>query len=392
MSIEHRLENLLEEAVDDVVCREGSAFDAMTGRFGKSLVLFGAGGLGRKTLAGLRRVNIRPIAFSDNNPGLWGREIDGVPILKPEEAAGRFGDSAAFIVTIWRAGGGHRLFHTRQQLQTMNCSCVVSFAYLYWKYPEVFLPYYCIDLPHKIISQREDAMAAFRLLADEDSRQEYLDQIRFRLFLDFDGLPSPSCGVQYFPGSLFSADSEEVFVDCGAFDGDTIRAFMVWTGGLFKRIHAFEPDALNLRKLQEFIAALPEDVRSKMITHRMAAAEYRGELGFAMTGDASSSADTSAMTKVVCAPLDEVLAGESSTYIKMDIEGAELGALKGAAELIKRWKPVLAVGAYHQQDHLWRIPLYIHTLFPGYQVFLRPHNEEAWDLVCYAVPEERAVR
>lgn len=89
MSIKVQLEDLLKETVDDVVCRERSAFDELTGHCGKSLVLFGAGGLGRKTLAGLRRMDICPLAFSDNNPDLWGQEIDGVPILAPEDAARR---------------------------------------------------------------------------------------------------------------------------------------------------------------------------------------------------------------------------------------------------------------------------------------------------------------
>ena len=392
MSVEARLVDLLKESVDDVVCRERSAFDELTGRFGKSLVLFGAGGLGRRTLAGLRRMDISPLAFSDNNPDLWGKEIDGVPILAPEDAARRFGDSAAFIVTIWRAGGGHRLSHTRQQLRRLHCSCIVSFAYLFWKYPDIFLSYYCLDLPHKIIPEREDILAAFKLLADEESRQEYIAQMRFRLFLDFDSLPSPSSSVQYFPDHLFDLNSEEVFIDCGAFDGDTIRAFMKRMDSLFKRIHALEPDPLNFRQLEEFIAALPQDVQSRIILHRIAAAEYRGQIGFTVTGNASSAADATAMMKVDCAPFDQILSAEVPTYIKLDIEGAEMDALKGAAGLIRQHKPVLAVSVYHQQDHLWRIPLYLKTLFPDYQFFLRPHNEEAWDLVCYAIPKERVVR
>jgi FkbM family methyltransferase len=268
----------------------------------------------------------------------------------------------------------------------------VSFAYLYWKYPGIFLPYYCLDLPHRTIFQREDILAACALWGNEDSRQEYLAQIRFRLFLDFDGLPSPPSTVQYFPDNLFHLHSEEVFIDCGAFDGDTIRTFMERTGNLFKRIHGLEPDPLNFRKLEQYIAVLPKDVRSKIIIHRIAAGEYRGQIGFTVTGNASSSAEVTAAMKVDCAPLDQILSSEFPTYIKLDIEGAELDALKGATELIKRCRPLLAVGVYHQQDHLWRIPLYIHALFPGYRLFLQPHNEEAWDLVCYAVPEERVVR
>ncbi|MDQ6831002.1 MAG: FkbM family methyltransferase, partial [Gemmatimonadota bacterium] len=69
-----------------------------------------------------------------------------------------------------------------------------------------------------------------------------------------------------------------------------------------------------------------------------------------------------------------------------------LDALAGAEQLIRREKPVLAVSAYHAQDHLWRVPLVMHAMNDGYRLFLRPHNEQGWDLVCYAVPEERTAR
>ena len=49
---------------------------------------------------------------------------------------------------------------------------------------------------------------------------------------------------------------------------------------------------------------------------------------------------------------------------------------------------MLAICVYHKQDHLWRIPLLLRE-WHEYAFFLRPHNEEGWDLVCYAVPRAR---
>jgi hypothetical protein len=95
--------------------------------------------------------------------------------------------------------------------------------------------------------------------------------------------------------------------------------------------------------------------------------------------------------EVRCAPLDEVLEGVDVTFLKMDIEGAEPDALAGAAKLIARCRPVLAICVYHRQDHLWTIPLWIKRLVPEYRLYLRPHHEECWDLVCYAVPPERMI-
>jgi hypothetical protein len=77
--------------------------------------------------------------------------------------------------------------------------------------------------------------------------------------------------------------------------------------------------------------------------------------------------------------------------IKMDIEGAELGALSGAAQLIARARPVLCVVAYHHCEHLWQIPILMHSLLPEYRLYLRRYAEDCWETVYYAVPADRTV-
>ena len=87
--------------------------------------------------------------------------------------------------------------------------------------------------------------------------------------------------------------------------------------------------------------------------------------------------------------LDSLVDGGRPTFIKLDIEGSEVDALNGARRTIQQQAPVLAVCVYHRQDHLWRIPLLLSHLRDDYAFFLRPHNEEGWDLLCYAVPLAR---
>ena len=73
----------------------------------------------------------------------------------------------------------------------------------------------------------------------------------------------------------------------------------------------------------------------------------------------------------------------------MDIEGAELDALEGARRSIQTHRPILSICVYHKQDDLWRIPLFIHALVEDYRLFLRPHEVDGKELVCYAVPLNR---
>ena len=389
VSLEQQLDLLLAENPESAIARESGAFDAEAGAGAESLVLFGAGGLGRKTLLGLRQAGIEPLAFADNSPALWRRKIEGLEVLPPEEAARQFGKRAAFVVTIWRAGGGNRFDKTQTQLRRLGCERVIPAAVLFWKYPDIFLDYYCLGLPHKVLEEREAIRQAFSWFADDVSRREYVSQVRWRLWADFVGLSSPDSQEQYFPEDLFGLNGHEVFVDCGAFDGDSIEAFVRRTRRVFQQVIALEPDPSNFRKMSDRVAQYPAEVRQKIRLEQMGVAEAGGTLRFDAEGSLSSAANPNGALEITCVALDDLLQGATPTYIKMDVEGAEPGALRGGSRAIRESAPLLAISAYHKPNHLWRIPELIKSLRPDYALYLRPHNEECWDTVCYAVPASR---
>lgn len=382
------LQKLFSESLNDVYKREQLTFDRMAEPFNTSLVLFGAGGLGKKTLAGLRRVGIEPLAFADNNPALWGKDIDGVQVLSLEDAARKFGKSAAFVVTIWKGEAVDTMAERQKQLTDLNCEKVIPFSYLYWKYDSVFLPHYAFDMPHKVFEQSEEVEKAFSLWGNEASRQEYIAQLRWRMFMDFDGLPRPVVQEIYFPNDLTSFLPNEIFVDCGAYDGDTIRSLLRIIDPYAGNIFAFEPDPENFRRLDEYVSTLDHGMKEIVKIYPFAVGSHKSKVRFEASGTEASSVG-SGNIEVNCVPLDEILSDQRPTYIKMDIEGSELQALSGAQHIIKKNLPVLAICAYHSQDHLWKIPALIHSFSDQYRFFLRPHLLEVWDLVCYAIPVNR---
>ncbi len=385
------LEELLAEGIDSVLQRERNTYDELTTPLDKEVVLFGAGNLGRKTLAGLLRLGVRPLVFADNNPALWGKHVDGLRVLSPRDAADRYGKSASFVITIWRGEGTDRMPERRQQLINLQCSKVVSFVPLFWKFPDIFLPHYAIDLPHKVYEQHSEVRQAFALWGDDASRLEYLAQLRWRMLSDFDGLPLPVKHKIYFPTDLVQVTGDDLFVDCGAFDGDTVRSFLHERHESFSKIVALEPDPVNFGKLENYVSKLPRNIRDKMIVYPMAAGACRGKVRFDATGTESSSVGSAGTMEIDCITLDEILDGAGSSYIKLDIEGAEPDALAGCRNAIKNASAVLAVCVYHRQDHVWRIPLMIREMSDQYRFFLRPHLLEGWDLVCYAIPVARLV-
>lgn len=387
-SLRAELDALLSEDPAAARQREAGRFDTLAAPHADTLVLFGAGNLGRRTLAGLRKLGVEPVAFSDNNAAAWGKEVEGVPVYSPAEAAERFGQSAAFVVTIWGGRGTERMSARCAQLASLGVARVVPFAFLYWKHPDVFLPHYALDSAHKVLAAAEQVRAAFEIFDDEASLREYVGQIRWRLQLDFDALPLPVAHDIYFPDDLTRVGEQEVFVDCGAFDGDTVKSFVERHGERFGKFLAFEPDPANFEKLQAYVDTLPAPVCDKITAYPYATGTQEGVVRFDATGTAAAKVGTGTL-EVRCVRLDDFLADAGMTWLKMDIEGAEIDTLLGAAGLIARGNPVLAVCVYHLQDHVWTLPLLMRRLSPDSQLFLRPHVLESWDLLCYAVPTER---
>jgi len=380
-----QLAELLSESIDAARERERTAFARAAGPHEKLLVLFGAGNLGRKTLAGLRQIGTEPLAFADNDAQRWGTMESGLPILSPAEAARRLGKSAAFIICVWTAGQKHRTRDLRKQLMDLGCTTTVPFGLLFWGYPELFLPHIGVDLPHKVLADKDAVQQAFACLADDASRAEYVAQLRFRLHFDCDGLPEPVNHRQYWPTEITRFDPHEHFVDCGALDGDTIADVLKHGTMGFDHLTAFEPDPANLHRLRAYISALPASVASRIVVHEAAVGARRERLRFNATGNAAAAVGAGGI-EVQCVTLDAVLAKETPTYIKMDIEGSELDALDGAREVIGRCSPRLAVCVYHRQDHLWRVPLRIRQLGDAYRIYLRPYAQEGFELVCYGIP------
>jgi FkbM family methyltransferase len=387
--LRRELDGLLAESPASARNREQETFDRAIDPFGRRLVLSGAGNLGRKAAAVMRRHGITPVAFVDNNPELWGTTIDGVPVHSQPEGAELFGQSATFCVTIWGGQGIDGMADRRKPLIDLGCANVIDFGAMFWKFGSDLLPHYSMDLPHKVLEAAADVRRAYDVWHDDASRNEYVAHVRWRLHLDFDNLPPPVTQDIYFPADLFKLIDEEVFVDCGAYDGDTVRSFIARNAGSFRGVYAFEADERNFAKLKNYVSLLPADLRRRIWPIDKALADRPGTLHFSSTGTAAAAVSDQG-TEVACVTLDDEVT-EAPTYIKMDIEGSEPAALRGAKRIIARHAPILSVCVYHAQNHLWSIPLQIASSRPDYRMFLRPHVPESWDLVCYAIPPSRAL-
>jgi FkbM family methyltransferase len=250
--------------------------------------------------------------------------------------------------------------------------------------PDSLLPFYFLDRPEKVLAARDHYYRLFDSLIDERSREELVRHLLFRLYFDPDVLPEPiGMNFEYF-GQLLPEDVS--FVDGGAFDGDSVEAFLNAVGDRFSRVLAFEPDTLNFQKLELFRAALPHSIRTRIELCNAGLWSQSTHLKFAVTGTLGSALATGEGNEVPVVALDDYLQTSSPLFIKYDVEGAEHDALLGARRLLKRSNATLAVAVYHQPDDLWSLPSLIQTINPDYRFALRSHMDDGTDLMLYALP------
>lgn len=365
---------------DAVDRRRSQIIDRIAGR--TDLVMFGSGYLGRHVRRDLADLPYRALAYVDNNAALWGTEVDGLEIISPEDAVARFGSGVLWLITIYT---NSRVIAQCEALGVPWITC----AELSWVLPEPHPPSFVFGAPERLAGASQAIERATSIWADADSEVEYQSQVRWRFLLDYEALRAPRAMSElYFPGDLIRLRTDEVFVDCGAFTGDTIDAFVAARGGQFDQIIAVEPDPLNCAALRQRVEAWSGRNRDRVRIAPVAVGSKRGRLRFEMTGTAGSSIGSGDQT-VEVAPLDEILADSPPTYIKFDVEGAEHDALIGGSETISANMPVLAVCLYHRPEDLWDLPLLVQSLRPDYRLYVRRYSDERWETVLYAVPPDR---
>lgn len=182
------------------------------------------------------------------------------------------------------------------------------------------------------------------------------------------------CGKQYF--DIFKPCDKEVLVDAGAYNGDSINDFLTWVGEKEYKVYAIEP-----------LEDMCEEISNKNIPNveviNCAAWNRKEELFFGTNARGSGVEDHG--NTLWGGMIDEIVGDDKVSFIKMDIEGAELKALEGAKETIKKYSPKLAICIYHKFEDIYEIGNYVLGLNPNYKLYIRHYTTCKWETVLYAV-------
>jgi FkbM family methyltransferase len=199
-----------------------------------------------------------------------------------------------------------------------------------------------------------------------------------------------------FNKRFFNLSDSEVYVDAGAYRGETVELFARSVANKFVKIHAFEPDKENFAHLEKFVADRFGATRLNVECHQAGIWETSGRLKFCSADSGSGPAMSSHFElsedsevrdgNVEVVSLDDCLADEVPTFIKLEIEGSELAALRGARRTIVRCRPKVALSAYHKARDLVTLFDNMLELDAGYKIGLAHHRDSIAGSVYYCVP------
>lgn len=348
----------------------------------EKLVIYGAGNCGRDVLRVLQGRGYQIVAFLDAQA----REIctvDGIPCFAIETEEARELAAAGCSVAIAVFNRTSDLGAVEIRLKQIGFHKIIPYYALNEKFSEALVSRYWLAPRSFLNKNRSRISEALDLWADDLSRSIFLDLIMMRVTWNMQLLRKPDRQNQYYPESLPPPKNPMRLIDGGAFDGDTIHAMQHFG---IESVAAFEPDLENFRQLSYRVESEKLCAGSGEVTlFPCGLGAVTGMRRFqAGQGEGSSISETGDKIIQVVA-LDDVLPRFAPTFIKLDIEGAEIEALKGAIMMIQKYQPRIAACVYHLPDHLWEIPLLLHKLLPSHSLSLRYHGFNGFDAVAYAM-------
>ncbi len=384
-----------------------------------AVILFGAGGLGTELLHTMQNHGIPVRCVCDNGLSKPGKNISGVPVIPGKALIDHWHGEPILISSRTFAADIHRQL-TDMGIPEHLILCRpdnpdTPFLYSYAMVGSQtlisgFAKYYQpLSIKDILARDGDKVQTTYDLLSDEKSKKLFVTKLALlasggnlsllKKFITGFSEPYREFGMfgcegttedrYYFDNDVLSLQDGEIYVDVGAFDGDTILTFVAACreqGVCYDSIIAFEPDPPCFAELLNTCRDIPNTE-----CHAMGLGDANGTVRF-LTSDQEDRyhvgiEHAAGGLEVKIVTLDHFLDGKPASLIKMD-PGANIipKLLNGAKKTIARHKPKLALGVYHSLEAIYEIPLLVHSFNPGYRLYLRHGTFHLSDTDLFATP------
>jgi FkbM family methyltransferase len=352
---------------------------------GRPVYIYGAGNVGKDVYRLLTSRGIMVAGFLDfkTKPGsIW----MGVPVSEPNDPRLSASQREGAHVVIGIFNCFVEMPRLMTQLKELGYEHVTSFLDFHDEFAAELGDRFWLTARSYYCGKEQTIAAGYELWSDDTSRNLYASMLRFRFTKDYETVPPPT-NEQYLAKDMPSWPIPIRLIDCGAFEGDTLK-LLADSGLSLEAIAAFEPDPGNFSKLVQYVRDHMSNLPKEIFLFPCGAGAATTQVRFSSGQGIGSRVSATGDTVIQCASLDEALPVFRPNLIKMDIEGAEYDALWGARRLIAECRPALAICLYHSPQHLWQLPLLVRQFTEGGgKYYLRSHSLNGFELVFYWLPE-----
>lgn len=357
------------------------------------VIMYGAGGNGEKLLPVLQEKGLSIRFFCDDDFTKWGKIFKGVPVISFEQLS-QIAKKERLNVILTSVFAGP-IFEKLQNLD--NVQVWEPFSFLIRNYYSD--SFYNQAISDEELSIWEERMSQVLQIVEDEESKHILSVIKSVVekqgAASYDAFFSVASGQDcYFISEvLISLPSYPVIVDCGGFTGD-LMVSLERHGIDYKEVHSFEVNSQLFNVMCENIKA--RKIEDKFIPIHKGVWDKTGTAMFSFDprdisgGNIRETLEHGESVEVI--QLDDYCEDKKIDFVKMDIEGAELNALRGGIRTIRRDRPILAISLYHSVHDVVDIPLYLQSQLTGYCFYIRHHSFIGSETVLYAIPQNNDVR
>ena len=225
----------------------------------------------------------------------------------------------------------------------------------------------------------------YKNLADDESRLSFASVIKGLLTGDIEWLRPPVSPEYQHPDVLPSRG--DIVLDAGLFDSTVLRSFALAVGSQ-GHCYGFEPEPENMTFVRQTIQQFGDPGNITLVDKGLFS--HRCHMHISAQGSSGALQSSACVDSSPCEVIDvdsfvEEYSLPRIDLIKMDIEGAEMDALRGAVKSIQRWKPKLHICAYHHIQDVIDIPMFIREIVPDYRFYFTAHAPYLNEYVYYGV-------
>ena len=343
---------------------------------GQKVILYGAGIDGIKVFSELKRLKANVVAFFDIRADELG-DMKGIRVLKPDADIVSAKEKALIPVIITVKPFTPTTDAITKALLEQGYVNIV-------KATDIFDFY---SFRQEDISQLDKITPSIircaQLLEDEVSYGIYKRFITSHATKEYHHFSPPSENVKYFDSDFQQNKGFQRYIDCGAFNGDTLRDLNRIHGRVEKAV-LFESDMNTFQELLKGIGGDSRSYADEMILFPCGVWSHTVKLRANNSMGLNSHISDDGDDIIQCVGLDQVLKGFGPTFLKLDVEGAEYQALTGAREMISEYRPDMVISLYHNLRDIWELPLYIHDWDLGYKFYIRVYGKGGNATMLYA--------